>query len=65
MNVVIESVKAGKLRETSVNLSTSAKVSDLKKEYAKLSKKSIHRLSFKIINDKIDIVVLDGVKTIA
>ena len=47
MNITVVSGKGEKTRQNTLKLATSATVLDLKKEYAKESKKSIHRLSFK------------------
>jgi very-long-chain enoyl-CoA reductase len=47
MEVTVVSGKGDKVRQSTIKLSENATVKDLKKEYSKIAKKSIHRLSFK------------------
>lgn len=62
MNVTVNSGKGEKARTHMIALPATATVSDLKKEYAKISKKSIHRLSFKYegSEDKAKVIRLDN-----
>lgn len=52
MNVTVSSGSGDHRRETCVKLAADATVKDLKKEYAKVSKKDINRLSFKYEKDE-------------
>lgn len=61
MNIIVVSGKADKIKKIDVSLNNEATVQDLKTAYAKLSKKSIHRLSFKIGDSK-DAIRLDDDK---
>ena len=47
MNIIVLSGKGDKARKVVLQLPISSTVLDLKKEYARESKKSIYRLSFK------------------
>lgn len=47
MNITVVSGKEGKVKTTPVQLDPGATVKDLKKSYSKITKKDIHRLSFK------------------
>jgi very-long-chain enoyl-CoA reductase len=61
MNVTVVSGKGDKVRKTEISLTKDATVQDLKKAYAKTSKKDIHRISFKI-GDGDKVVKLDSDK---
>ena len=48
MTVTVVQGSGDKVRTTSINLPTSASVKELKKEFAKATGKSVHRISFKL-----------------
>jgi very-long-chain enoyl-CoA reductase len=59
MTITILSGRGDKARKTDLKIPVSSTVKDLKKEYTKTSRKSIHRLSFKLGEGK-DAVRLDN-----
>lgn len=60
MNVTVVSGKGDKQRENKIELPANATVKDLKTKYAQITKKSIHRLSFKNEDSKDKPVRLDN-----
>ena len=50
--ITVISGKGDKIRTNEVTITSTSNVLDLKKAYAKISKKNIHRLSFKTSDDK-------------
>lgn len=65
MKITINSGKGDKVRTHEIQLSEGATVLDLKKEYSKLIKKSIHRISLKNIDGDKVTRLEDNSKTIA
>ena len=59
MTVTILSGKGEKARKTEIKIDVSSTVKELKKEYAKTSKKNFHRISFKVGEGK-DTIRLDN-----